>query len=309
MIEFTSLTSIGDIGPTAVALGNFDGIHRGHHALISRTAAYAQAHGLKTAVFTFSNHPRNFIAGKQVVKSLLTPTEKKNIIKNLGADYLFNLPFDETCTGMEPEVFIRDLLLGHFKAEAVFCGFNFHFGKKAAGNTLVLEQAAEREGFKLVVLEPYIVDDVLVSSTEVRKAISAGEMGLCRKYLGRPYALTGEAVPGNKLGRKLGFATANVVLPEDMMKPAYAIYVTGAVLEDGIERPAISNVGVRPTIGDHKELIETHIFDYDGVLYGKRIRTVFYERIRYEMKFDGVDAMKAQVERDILTARSWWAKR
>ncbi|MDR3072239.1 MAG: bifunctional riboflavin kinase/FAD synthetase [Clostridiales Family XIII bacterium] len=306
MIEFNTLESIGDISPTAVALGNFDGIHLGHQALIACMTQYAKREGKKSAVFTFANHPRNFISGESVVRSIVSPKEKYEIIRSMGVDYMFNLPFDDSFTSMDPEVFIHKLLLRYFRADAVFCGFNFRFGKRAAGNTTLLKQFADQDHFFLEVIEPFKVDDVIVSSTEVRKAIQNGDFDLCRKYLGRPFTLSGKVIAGNKLGRKLGFATANMHLDPEMMQPAYGIYVTSAKLDGGKERPAITNVGVRPTIGDNQELAETHIFDFSEDLYGTSPEIVFYEKLRAEQKFENIEAMQKQIQSDIAAARRWW---
>jgi riboflavin kinase/FMN adenylyltransferase len=305
MKVFNSLDAISDVPRTAVALGNFDGIHRGHRELIERSARYARDYGLHSAVFTFANHPRNYIAGYDVVKSVVAAEDKLKIFEDIGVEYLFNIPFDDTFRSMEPESFVRDLLLGYFHAKAVFCGFNFHFGKSAAGNTLVLEQAADRVGFRLEVLEPFIVNDVLVSSSVIRKAIASGDVAAAERFLGRPFAITGEVIRGNALGRKLGFATANTLLPEDLVKPAYAIYVTTAEV-DGRILPAITNVGIRPTIGDNCELAETHIFGLDEDLYGREIKIFFKEKIRDEARFDSVEQMQAQVKKDIVAAKEWW---
>ncbi|MDR1042442.1 MAG: helix-turn-helix domain-containing protein [Clostridiales Family XIII bacterium] len=339
MKVFTELARIRNIPPTAVALGNFDGVHLGHAELICRMAAHAHAHGLASAVFTFSNQPYNVIAGKTVIRGLATEEDKERLLGPLGVDYLFSFKFDEGFHSMTPSAFIDDLLLSAFCARAVFCGFNFRFGAKAAGNPELLREAGAEKGFDLIVMEPYRVDGELVSSTAIRGFVEEGDMASAAKFLGRPFTLSGEIIHGNGIGRSLGFPTANIAPPEGLVIPPYGVYVTESELpEDGDGAPegdgtgggrrkdggkpsdakavaegfepvdraecpdglrSITNIGVRPTIGDEKLLVETHIFGApDSDLYGRRIRVGFLSQLRAERKFPDVEALKAQVESD-----------
>jgi riboflavin kinase/FMN adenylyltransferase len=294
---FCSKESIGEIPPTAVALGNFDGVHRGHAELIARTVHYAREHGLKSAVFTFSNHPQNVIAGRNIVKHILPPEEKTEIIRSLGTDFLFSLPFDNSFHSMPPETFVRDLLLGAFNARAIACGFNYHFGKDASGNAVNLEEAAEKEGFRMEVMEPFIVDDALVSSTLIRNLITEGKVDRCMKYMGRHFKMSGAVIRGNALGRVLGFPTANIATDPRLIVPAYGVYATLTEAE-GKQYPSVTNVGVRPTVGGSAELVESYLFGFDGSLYEKNIRIVFLEKLRDEQRFADTDALANQVAQD-----------
>jgi riboflavin kinase/FMN adenylyltransferase len=309
MKVFTELAQIRDIPPTAIALGNFDGIHLGHAELIRRMTAYARGHGPAPAVFTFSNHPYNVIAGRTVVRGLATEEDKERIFESLGVKYLFSLEFDEGFHSMPPAAFIDDLLLGAFGARAVFCGFNFRFGAEAVGNPEVLREVGTEKGFDLVVMEPYRVGGALVSSTMIRRFVEEGDVANAAKFLGRPFTLPGEITRGNGIGRSLGFPTANIALPEELVIPAYGVYVTESELSDaadgGAER-SITNVGVRPTIGDEKLLAETHIFGApDNDLYGRCIRVGFLSLLRTERRFADVEALRAQVELDKQSALAY----
>jgi riboflavin kinase/FMN adenylyltransferase len=306
MKVFTELARIRDIPQTAIALGNFDGVHLGHVELIRRMVTYARGHGLAPAVFTFSNHPCNVIAGETVIRSLATERDKEAILRSLGVAYLFSLKFDEGFHSMPPEGFIDDLLLGAFAARAVFCGFNFRFGAEAAGSAELLREAGAVKGFELIVMEPYRIGDALVSSTAIRRFVDEGDLDSAAKFLGRPFSISGEIARGNGIGRGLGFPTANITLPEGVVVPPYGVYVTESELAGRGGLRSVTNVGVRPTIGDERLLAETHIFEEPDLdLYGSGIRVDFLSLLRAERKFADVEALKAQVELDKLSALAY----
>ncbi|MDR2162617.1 MAG: riboflavin biosynthesis protein RibF [Clostridiales Family XIII bacterium] len=311
---FTSIEQIADIPQTAVALGNFDGVHLGHTELIRRSVTYARERGLSPAVFTFSNHPYNVISGNPLIRSVITQEDKERLLSALGVEYIFSFKFDEGFHTMLPEEFIERALLGAMRARAVFCGFNFRFGSAAAGSPDMLRVAAASKGFDLVVMEPYRVDGALVSSTMVRELIEAGDVAEAEKFLGRPFTISGEITRGNGLGRGFGFPTANIALPDGFVVPAYGVYVTESELGADTRRSlhgngaegyssrvmrSVTNVGVRPTIGDDRLLAETHILGAEyGDLYGHRIRVGFLSMIRPERRFVGTGELIVQVERD-----------
>jgi riboflavin kinase/FMN adenylyltransferase len=306
MIIFDSIEQINkfDLPGTSVALGNFDGVHVGHAELIERSTSYAKTHGLSSAVFTFSNHPRNVLSGKHMLKSICDPVSKAKLIESLGVDFLFSLPFDEHFHEMSPDCFIQDLVLNTFRAEHVSCGFNFRFGAGASGGVGLLKKESKSFGFDLDVLQPVRIDGVLVSSTAVRHAITAGDVQLASKYLGRNYEISGEVIHGHKNGRKMGFPTANVALGDELIYPPHGVYATITYIGDAISGlPAVTNIGIRPTIGDKLYLAETHILSGDYDLYGKNIRTEFIKMIRPEVKFENLNALSAQIATDKENAR------
>jgi riboflavin kinase/FMN adenylyltransferase len=298
MKTFTNIEDIRDIPPTAIALGNFDGVHLGHAALIARMVEYASAHGLAPAVFTFSNQPRNVIRGREDVRSLITQEEKTCAMRTLGVARMFSFPFDARFHGMTPDAFIGGLLLDSFDAKAVFCGFNFRFGANAAGHTSELKAAATAKGFDLEVMEPYRIDGTLVSSTLIRRLIGEGKVREAAKFLGRPFAIEGETGRGRGIGRTLGFPTANIDWPDGIVRPARGVYVTDTELEGRMYR-SVTNAGRKPTVGGTAFICETHVFGVsDTDLYGKRFRVSFLDMLRPEKKFDGLESLRLQVEAD-----------
>jgi riboflavin kinase/FMN adenylyltransferase len=310
MKVFTAADRIDGIPQTAVALGNFDGVHLGHAGLISRMVACAKERGIAPAVFTFSNHPYNVIRGETAIRSIVTGDDKQAILESLGVEYLFSFDFKGGFHAMTPETFIDDMLLARFNAKAVFCGFNFRFGAEAVADPDFLRAAGEREDFYVDVMAPYKVDGALVSSSLIRELIGEGKMTEAAKFLGRPFSISGEIGRGNSIGRGLGFPTANIALPEGLTVPAFGVYVTESVTGGDSDRSAklrsVTNVGIRPTIGDKRLLAETHIFGVpDEDLYGKHIKVSFLEMLRPEKKFNGIESLKAQVEKDKEAARSY----
>lgn len=297
MKEFKKISEISKIEPTVIALGNFDGVHRGHIELIRRAVEDASDTGLKSAVFTFSNHPRNFLAGKNVIKNIITSEAKMEIIESLGVDYVFNLPFDDRIHQMAPGEFIEKLVIEKMNSKVLYCGFNYHYGKDAAGSTKALIEEAEAQGFEVNVLEPYIIDGKLVSSTLIRSLISEGKVRECRKYLGRYYFTQGRVQVGNRIGRTIGFPTTNIVIDDSMVWPSHGVYITNCYY-DGQKYHAVTNVGIRPTIGDNRKVVETHMFNFDQSIYEKEIKVEFLEKIRDEHKFKDKDELKARIGED-----------
>ena len=304
MKVFERLEDINNIEPTVVALGNFDGVHKGHQEIIGRTVKEAETAGLKSAVFTFSNHTSSILKNVPKVKNILYPEEKLRILDEMGVDYVFNIPFTEEILKMSPEDFIDRILVEKFNIREAYCGFNYSFGYKASGTPEVLMHEGLKRGFGIHVQEPYIIDGVIVSSTYIRQLIEEGRMEECTKFMGRMYTIDGEIVEGNKLGRTIGFPTCNTLVDETMVTPPNGVYITTCTI-DGVCRPSVTNVGVKPTIGTYEKNIETHIFDFNEDVYGRQIRVDFIKHTRGEKKFDGIEALKKQIESDCIEARVW----
>lgn len=301
---FKSLDEIKNTEPCCLALGNFDGVHKGHQELISKAVKTAKKHGIKSAVFTFSNHPRNTIAGKKPVENIIYNEEKAELIEALGVDYLFDIPFTEDIQTMDAVDFVEQLIVDKFKAAETFCGFNYKFGYKAGGNVKVLRTCAKEMGFTANVVNPVTVDGEVVSSTLIRGLVKSGEVDECFKYLGRNYSIGGEVVVGNRLGRTLGFPTSNIMIDENMITPPNGVYVTNAIY-NGTTYPSITNVGVKPTIGQYKKNMETHIFNFNKELYGKHIKIEFLKMTREEVKFSNVEELSAQIAKDCQEAKAF----
>ncbi|MDO4552514.1 MAG: bifunctional riboflavin kinase/FAD synthetase [Bacillota bacterium] len=307
MKVFTELKDVRDIESTAIALGNFDGVHKGHQAVIALALKKAGEKGLKSAVFSFLNHPGNTLRGKDSVRNIITWEDKKKIIAGMGVDYLFALPFDDAIRNTAPREFLQEIMIKKLKMKEACCGFNYHFGKGGAGSPGTLRELSWELGFGLEMLDPYLVDGRLVSSTLIRELIRKGAMEDCFRYMGRHYALEGTVMEGNRIGRTLRFPTANAAIEPAMATPAYGVYVTRCTVE-GQQWSSITNVGVRPTIGDGVQAMESYLFDFTGELYGKQIRVEFLKKLRDEVKFRSREELAAQIEKDCLTARAYHAK-
>lgn len=304
---FENLQDIGGIEPTAIALGNFDGIHLGHQRLIGDTVEKAREKGLKSAVFTFSNHPKDLLPREKKVKNILIKEDKEALIASLGVDYLFNIPFTKAIMTMSPETFIEELLLEKFQMKAAFCGFNYHFGYKAAGNPDVLRRLGAEKGYDVTEIPPFKIKGEIVSSSLIRTLIASGQVEKCETYLGRHYTIGGEVVVGNRLGKKLGFPTSNLVINPAMVTPPNGVYVTYCTY-NGVRYPSVTNVGHKPTIGHYSKNVETHIFNFDRELYGKQITVEFLKKTRDEVKFDNVRELSEQIVRDCKEARLFHQK-
>lgn len=305
---FNSLDEINNIDETVVALGNFDGVHKGHQQIIERTVKSAQAAGLKSAVFTFSNHTRTLLKNLPPVKNILYAEEKAKIIESMGVDYMFNIPFTHEILQMSPEAFIDEILIGKLRIREAYCGFNYSFGYKASGTPEVLTHEGLKKGFGIHVQEPYKIDDIVVSSTYIRSLIEDGDMERCAKFMGRLYEIGGEVVVGNKLGRTIGFPTSNIMIDESMVSPPNGVYITYCTY-NGVKYPSVTNVGVKPTIGRYHKNVETHIFNFDKELYGKNIRVEFVKRTRLEKKFESIEELSGQIKNDCIMAKAYHRER
>jgi len=301
---FNSIDEIQIPEETVAALGNFDGLHIGHQELIRRAVRSAKIAGLKSAVFTFSNHPKNVIGGRLVIRNILSWEDKVALIKSFGVDYLVSIPFDRHMLKMEPEDFIEQILMGKLNMREAYCGFNFRFGHMARGNPELLMKVGLQENFGIHVLEPIKIDGTIVSSSLMRELISQGRVAECEKFLGRYYSIKGTVVTGNKIGRTIGFPTSNIILDEGMVTPANGVYVTYCIYNN-VRYKGVTNVGIKPTIGDNKHTIETHIFDFNYDIYGKDIRVEFLMKLRDEMKFASVDELAAQIAKDSAMAKEF----
>jgi riboflavin kinase/FMN adenylyltransferase len=310
MIIFTELKDVGKIEKTVVAMGNFDGMHIGHVELVRKTVAIASRNGHKSAVFTFSNHPKNAMGGETVVRNIQYPDDKAETIEALGVDYLFSVTFSEDIHRMDKDAFVKDLLIGTFNMAEACCGFNFRYGYKAEGDADSLREAGALLGFAVHVMEAVRVDGETVSSSLIRALIAEGRMEECARYLGRGYFVKGVVGEGNRIGRTFGFPTLNIEMDDSMVIPAYGVYVTECAV-DGATHASVTNVGLRPTVnGDAGTArVETHLLDFDGDLYGKAARVVFLKKLRDERRFENVGQLALHIEKDCDDAREYHASR
>lgn len=276
-----------------VALGNFDGVHIGHRELISELIS-PEYLGI---VYTFYDHPLNVINGKGSVRVINTRAEKESILESLGVNVLFYEDF-ERVREMTPEEFVEEMLVDTFHARRVVCGFNYRFGKGNVGDAALLEKILLKYGIELTVIPAVYYGGIPVSSSEIRKALSDGDVERAGEMLGARYFISSTVRHGKALGRSLGFPTVNLLLEEDRCSLRFGVYAA-ELLVDGKAYPSAVNVGLRPTVEEVKEpTVEAHIIDFDGDLYGKNVRVEFVKRLRDEKRFSSLDELKIQVKKD-----------
>lgn len=304
MIVIESLEEINNMPASCVALGNFDGVHLGHQALIKAMVNKAKEENLAACVFTFSSHPKNILPGAEKVKNILYNHEKAEIMEQLGVDYMVNVPFTKDVMVMSPVDFIDKLLIEKMNMKVAFCGFNYNFGFKGQGNPDVLRTEGAEKGFDVTEMPAFTIDGEVVSSSLIREMIASGEMEKVTKFMGKYYDIAGEVVVGNRLGKSIGFPTSNLSIDMQMVTPPNGVYVTYCIY-NGKKYPSVTNVGVKPTIGEFTKNIETHIFNFDKELYGKKITVEFIKKTRDEKKFDSIDALSQQIKRDCENAREY----
>ncbi len=288
-------------GGCVLTIGNFDGVHIGHRALIQKTAAVAKEMALPSVVWTFDKHPQSFFGAKDLLY-LTGNSEKAAFIKEAGADMYYCASFAEY-KDMDTAQFVKEALIGEFGVKAVLCGYDFSFGRGGVGTPKILEKLLAEYGIGLTVLPPVCHGGEPVSSTRLRAVIKTGDMETARALLGRAYSFYLPVCEGKRLGRAMGAPTVNQSIPKERAVPAYGVYASFCEI-DGKLYPAVSNIGVKPTVSlGGAPLCETHILDYKGDLYGQRLWVHLYKRIRAEKRFDGIEALSAQIAADIEAAR------
>jgi riboflavin kinase / FMN adenylyltransferase len=292
----------------AVALGNFDGVHRGHHALLDAAVSAARRRGGESVVYTFEPHPARVLAPKLAPALLTTPARKLELIAARGIDVCVLEPFTRALAEMPAEDFLEEALLGHLAPRDIIVGYDFGFGQGRQGNVNTLRDFGERHGIDVEVIEPVAVGGLVASSTKVREFVRAGNMAGARVLLDRDFEVEGEVVRGAARGKGLGFPTANIK-PENELLPAGGVYaVTVEVLgDDGAPASThggAANIGTNPTFETEGNLcLEVYLLDFSGDLYGRRLRVGFVERLRPEHRFDGVDSLVAQMHDDVAKTR------
>lgn len=288
---------------SVVCIGAFDGLHLGHQALVRRTVSRARDLGLPAVAVSFEPLPREFFAPADPPPRLLLPRAKVEGLLELGADQVGLLRFNRRLAGLTAAEFGRTVLQQRLSAREVWVGPDFRFGKGRAGDIAVLRQLGADLGFVAEEIAPVQLDGERVSSTRIRSALRGGDFGTSARLLGRPYAISGRVVRGRKLGRELGFPTANLRYrgKTPALSGIYATWVHGIGADAW---PAVSSFGTRPTVAGIEPLLEAHLFDYDGDLYGRRIRVEFVAKLRDELKFPDLPSLTEQMRRDAVEARA-----
>ncbi len=285
------------------AIGNFDGVHRGHQYLLDETARFAAAHGARPGVVVFDPHPRIFFRPDDPPFLLTTPEQRDAALRTYGAEEVFCLAFDERMASLSPESFVNDILGRRLGLAGVVVGTEFRFGAKRAGDAKALVKLGEAAGLRVKLIDPLAenLGTEKFGSSQVRAALRDGNVKTAAHMLGRPWAVRGIVREGQKLGRNLGFATANLMLGA-LIEPRKGVYAVKASTPAG-EFNGVANFGRRPTVGAAASLLEAHLFDFEGDLYGAEIEVAFLDFIRDEQRFDGLEALKRQIEEDCRVAR------
>ncbi|KAB2322383.1 bifunctional riboflavin kinase/FAD synthetase [Betaproteobacteria bacterium SCN1] len=296
--------------PHAVTIGNFDGLHLGHKAMLARLQDVARARALPTCVLSFEPHPREFFAPEQAPARLSSLREKAECLRRLGIDRLHVFRFDRTFSALAPAAFVEQVLHRTLDARYVLVGDDFRYGAKRAGDFMLLKTLGETLGFDAEFLPTVTVEGERASSTAVRAALSDGALDHAARLLGRPYSISGRVVHGDKLGRDIGFPTANIQLKHNR-PPLMGIFAVELAGLNGAPLPGVASLGKRPTVKnpDAAPVLEVHLFDFDADIYGRRVHVNFLKKLRDEARFPDLDTLVAQIRRDVDEAQLYLQQR
>ena len=303
MREITDITTFTTQQPTVLTIGTFDGVHLGHQKIIERVVTTARQEGLLATIFTFFPHPRMVVQHDKSLKLIHTLEEKKQLLQRLGVDLLVVQPFNEAFAQLTAEEFVSTILVQHLNVKKVIIGYDHRFGRNRTANINDMRLFGEKYGFAVEEISVQEVDEVSVSSTKIREALNKGDVITAEHYLGTPYSLTGTVVHGLKLGRTLGYPTANIQVTEDYkLIPKDGVYVVYSYI--GARKVyGMMSIGKNPTIEGKGASIEVYFFDFNGDLYDRELTIYFLKYLREERKFSSVALLKKQLQDDETTAR------
>ena len=290
-----------------LGIGNFDGIHRGHQRIFRHVVREARARNGTAAALTFDPHPSRVLAPASAPPLLITLVQKLSLLEAAGIELVLVLPFTRALAQLSPPEFVREIVHRRLAAEVVLVGSNFRFGRGRAGNVQVLGKLAREFGFAQKLVLPVKVGGQTVSSSLIRRLVADGRIDCAARLLGRPFAVTGAVQPGARRGAPLGFPTLNL-LPEQECLPAGGVYITETLLE-GEAYPSATNVGVRPTFGDQRLVVESHLLDFNRTVAEGRLEVRFHHRLRKEKKFRSPQALRAQIARDVERTHRYFQQR
>ncbi len=293
---------------TAVSVGAYDGIHRGHRTVLSTLSELAEKRGLSPGVITFDKHPAAVLRPENAPLLLTDSDQRIELFTEIGIEYLYLLQFNAQRAETTDRDFVTDVLLGRMNAKLVVVGTNFHFGKARSGSVDSLREFGDEMGFEVIGLDLFAEDDAIepVSSTAIRRALAGGEIDAANAMLGRYFEVRGEVIKGDQRGRTIGFPTANIAFDAGRAWPAKGVYTAWVTLPDGQRVPAAVNIGLRPTFHQRAEqpVLEAHLIDFDGDLYGQKLRVEFVNFLRSERRFAGIDEISEQLKKDVEHART-----
>lgn len=296
--------SLPEFKNAVVTIGTFDGVHLGHQQILAQLKEEAARIGGETVIITFHPHPRKIVSSVPGdIKLLNTLSEKKLLLEQAGIDHLVVVPFDHHFANQSAEEYVSDFLFKYFKPHTIIIGYDHRFGKGRIGDYHLLEDYGKKLGFQVKEITEQLLNEIAVSSTRIRKAISENDIATANAALGYPYFFEGLVVEGNKLGRTLGYPTANLHIgSEEKLIPGNGVYVVLVEIineaNQSKKHGGMMNIGIRPTIDGKKRVIEVNIFDFDQTIYGETIRVHVLQQLRSEVKFDGLEALKTQLAKD-----------
>lgn len=284
------------------ALGFFDGVHLGHQALLAECCELARQSGAQPCAITFQQHPQSLFM-ENPPKLINTNADRQRLLQKYGIESVFSYPVTKAVMGMHWETFLEELIA--CGAVGFVCGSDFRFGNLGEGNAQKLEGFCKERNLAFRVVSDQMLDGLRVSSTHIRDLLETGEMERAVRFLGHPHILTGEVVTGRKIGRTIGIPTANLAIPKEAVQPRHGVYACKAVVEEQTFL-AVTNVGNRPTVGGHVVTVEPWLLDYKGDLYGKELSLEFYSFLRPERKFDSLEELKAEIQKNALQTRKFF---
>ena len=296
------IQKLKNIKSAIITIGNFDGVHTGHQQILKVVNERAAKYGLPSIVYTFEPHPLKILAPHKSPPLLTTLKEKIALIKKYGIDYLILAQFTKEFASQHPKKFVMDVLVGKLKASEIWIGHDYAFGRGKEGTALYLKELGKELDFKVHIIPAYKKKGVIVSSSKIREFIQNGKLKEAANFMGRPYIILGRVVKGRSMGKKLGFPTANLEISNELVPPngVYAVYVTG--LGKKIYH-GVANIGLAPTFGANKFVIEVHIIDFKKEIYGKKIKVEFIKKLRNEKVFRTTEGLVAQIMKDIEQAK------
>ena len=298
-MEYINNNLYTQMEPCAVALGNFDGIHKGHRLLIEEVLKISKNNNYNSVVFSFYPHPSHLIKNKDKVGMIYSPQEKRFLLEEMNIDKFIEYPFDKDIATMEASVFVEEILLGKLNAKTIVVGENFRFGYKRQGDKALLEYLSKNLNFELKVISTRIFDGDVISSSLIRECIKKGEIEQSNSLLGNNYFMIGVIIKGKQLGRTIGFKTINIIPPEGKILPSNGVYITNTLVKGRIYN-SITNAGVNPTVSENNlKIIETHLLDFeDEDIYNEQVIIYYYKKIRDEFKFSSVEELRKQILKD-----------
>ena len=294
-------------GECAATIGNFDGVHRGHWEVLQRLRAAAAARGLPAVVVTFEPHPREYFAPDAAPARITGLRDKLRALAQAGVERVLCLEFGPRLAAMEADEFVREILVTRLGVRFLMVGDDFRFGRRRRGDYHLLTRAAAQYGFELTRMPTVALDSARVSSTRVRAALEAGDLNLAAHLLGRPYRISGRVAHGDRLGRRLGWPTANIRFHR--ARPALEGIFTVSVRGLDGSQPGVASVGTRPSIDGRRMLLEVHLLDFRGDIYGRHIEVEFLRRLRDQIRFSSLEALSEQIARDVAVAREYFTHR